>query len=400
MEQLDEMVKRIVRSIYASGIIEHPFGRSGVDAEADGRVAQRLAEKTAVLLKNSRATLPLDRREVDNIAVIGSAAGEAPPQIENSSATVDPIDPDTPLTGIRALAPDPAVHYDDGADPEAAAALARDADVAIVYASDELGEGIDRSDLGLSGNADELIRAVAAANPRTVVVLMTGSAVTMPWLGSVPAVLEAWYPGERGGHAIARLLFGKSNPSGRLPLSFPANVSDLPTYGERRLFPGDADMIEYAERLLMGYRWYDQREIEPLFPFGHGLSYGGRFRYSDVEIDRRSATKPDPVRDHHRLARLRFTITNEGKRRASEVPQVYAGFPRRAGEPPKRLVGFRKLTLHPGATKTVRIPIDDRALAYWDSVGDRWAVASGRHPICVGASAADLRGCRTLMVHP
>ncbi|MQA85026.1 MAG: hypothetical protein GEV03_10475 [Streptosporangiales bacterium] len=167
----------------------------------------------------------------------------------------------------------------------AAAALARRSDVAIVYPRDTEAEGRDRSDLTLDDDADRLISAVAAANPRTVVVLKTGSAVTMPWLGSVPGVLEAWYPGERGGHAIARLLFGDVNPSGRLPIIFPAEESDLPTAGSPAQRPGDARNVEYREGVLLGYRWYDERGIQPLFPFGHGLMYAGRFAYTDLRVE-------------------------------------------------------------------------------------------------------------------
>jgi beta-glucosidase len=262
--------------------------------------------------------------------------------------------------------------------------------VAIVYARDTEAEGADRANLALDGNADGLITAVAAANPRTVVVLMTGSAVTMPWLGRVPAVLEAWYPGERGGHAIARLLFGDVNPSGRLPLTFPVSEADLATAGSPARWPGDAHNIDYDEGLLLGYRWYDAKRIAPLFPFGFGLSYGGRFRYSHLRITPKSTARPGTVRDGHRLAKVRFRLTNTGTRAASETAQIYAGFPASAGEPPKRLVAFRKIQLRPRHGAVVRAAIDDRSLAYWDTARGGWAIAPGDYPIWVGSSSRDL----------
>jgi beta-glucosidase len=224
----------------------------------------------------------------------------------------------------------------------------------------------------MDDDTDGLIAAVAAANPKTIVVAMTGSAATMPWIDSVPAVLAAWYPGERGGHAIARVLFGHVNPSGRLPITFPRRVEDLPTAGSTAAYPGTEDKVIYSERLEMGYRSYDARGIEPLFPFGHGLSYGGRFTYSKPNASRRA---------------IAFTVTNRGTRTATDVPQVYASLPAAAGEPPRRLVGWRKLTLAPGASRRVRVPLTARLLSIWDT---RWKVVPGTYRFSIGASSRDL----------
>jgi beta-glucosidase len=403
--RLDDMVHRILRSLFATGMMDHPATPHPLDVAAGARVSRRIAERSAVLLKNEHRTLPLRRGAVHSIAVIGAPADAAPAAPEGctikeggvvflcSSGRVNPAAPDTPLQGIIDEAPGATVRYDDGTDPASAAALAGRSDVAIVYARDTEAEGHDRPSLALDGNADRLIAAVAAANPRTTVVLMTGSAVTMPWLARVPAVLEAWYPGERGGHAIARLLFGEVNPSGRLPLTFPVRESDLPTAGSPAQWPGDAQHIDYRERLLMGYRWYDTKKIEPLFPFGFGLSYGGDFRYSDLRVTPTATGAPHTVRDQHTLATVAFTLTNTGRRTASETPQVYTGFPARAGEPTRRLVAFDKVSLRPGQSIRIRARIDDRSLAIWDTGHDTWKIAPGSYPLYAGSSS------RTLPLH-
>jgi beta-glucosidase len=392
--RLDEMVHRILRSLFASGVIDDPPVARPLDVHEGAAVARRIEEQSAVLLRNEGGALPLKRSGTRTIAVIGAPANATPPQADGSfpgsSARVNPIAPDKPLEGIEDEAPGAEVRFEDGSDPARAAALAAQSDVAIVYARDTEAEGADRANLALDGNADGLITAVAAANPRTVVVLMTGSAVTMPWLGRVPAVLEAWYPGERGGHAIARLLFGDVNPSGRLPLTFPVSEADLATAGSPARWPGDAHNIDYDEGLLLGYRWYDAKRIAPLFPFGFGLSYGGRFRYSHLRITPKSTARPGTVRDGHRLAKVRFRLTNTGTRAASETAQIYAGFPASAGEPPKRLVAFRKIQLRPRHGAVVRAAIDDRSLAYWDTARGGWAIAPGDYPIWVGSSSRDL----------
>jgi beta-glucosidase len=373
---LDRMVHRILRTLFAVGLIDDPPVRGSLDADAGARVAEDVATRTAVLLKNDHDLLPLDRGDVRTLAVIGAPADAAPPQGTTGSAVVKPLAADTPLEGLRDVAPGVRLVYVDGRDPAAAAAAARDADGAVVYARDREHEGADRPDLSLDGHADALIATVAAANPHTAVVLMTGSAVTMPWLADVPAVLEAWYPGERGGHAIAHLLFGDANPSGRLPLTFPAALGDLPTAGSPDQWPGDAQHVVYREGLRLGYRHYDAAGIAPLFAFGHGLSYGGRSRYGDLEA---------------RADAVSFTLTNDGDRTATEVPQVYVGLPAATGEPPQRLAGWARVTLGPGESRRVTVTLDDRARDVWDTTAGRWRTVTGSVTVTVGASSRDPR---------
>jgi beta-glucosidase len=387
------MVHRILRSLFASGVMDAPPVKRPIDVARGAAVAQQVAERSAVLLVNRGALLPLRRSRIHSIVVIGAPANAAPPQSVSltDSAKVAPIDPDTPLQGIRDEAPHARISYADGSNPAAAAALARSSDVAIVYAQDTEGEGSNKANLTLDGGADALIAAVAAANRRTVVVLMTGSPVTMPWVDRVPAVLEAWYPGERGGHAIAALLFGDASPGGRLPITFPRSENQLPTAGSTAKWPGDQNNIGYTEGLLMGYRWYDARRITPLFPFGYGLTYGGRFKYSKLTISPARFSQPPSPSEGPSVLRVSFTLTNLGTGAATEVPQVYLGFPSAAGEPPHRLVGWGNVALRPGQSRRVSVPVDARSLALWSTTRNGWAIPIGSYSVCVGASSGDLR---------
>jgi beta-glucosidase len=391
--RLDDMVHRILRSLFASGVLDNPPTKRPIDVARGSAVAQQVEERAAVLLVNRGPLLPFNRARIKSIAVIGAPANAAPAQSVSltNSAKVTPINPDTPLQGIRDAAPHANVSYADGSDPAAAAALAKTADVAIVYAQDTEGEGSNKANLTLDGGADNLIAAVAAANPRTAVVLMTGSPVTMPWVGRVGAVLEAWYPGERGGHAIAALLFGDANPSGRLPITFPRSEADLPTAASTTYWPGDQNNISYHEGLLLGYRWYDAKRVAPLFPFGFGLSYGGRFRYSRLSLTPAALrTAPSPV-DGPPAITVSFTLTNAGKRAATEVPQVYLGLPSVTGEPPHRLIGWQNITLRPGQSRRVTVAVPARSLAVWDPGHNAWRIPAGSYSVYVGASSRDLR---------
>ncbi|HEY8543534.1 MAG TPA: glycoside hydrolase family 3 C-terminal domain-containing protein [Acidimicrobiales bacterium] len=278
---------------------------------------------------------------------------------------------------------------------DAVEAAAR-ADVAIVVARDIQCEGRDQASLHLPNGQDRLIEAVSQANPRTVVVLRTGGPVLMPWIDRVPAVLEAWYGGSCAGAAITRLLTGESVPSGKLPITFPRSQGDLPTRDERQ-FPGVDSVVEYAEGLEVGYRHYDAHGIEPLFPFGHGLSYT-EFHYEDlaVAVDDGSAGgdgEDGPVLD------VAVRLRNVGPREGTEVAQVYLSLPPDAGEPPQRLVGFRRVTLLPGEARTVTVRVRTRDLSIWDEAGSSWRVARGRYEVRVGGSSRDLP-LRTSVVVP
>jgi beta-glucosidase len=296
----------------------------------------------------------------------------------------------TPLAGIRRrVGPNVAVRYDDGSNLGAAAQAARGADAAVVVVTDGGGEGADKACLNLtcgagSPNEDALIDAIAAANPHTVVVLETTPVLT-PWRDKVPAVLEAWDPGEEAGTALARVLFGDADPSGRLPVTFPASASDTLTAGaDPEAYPGAND-VYYKEGVLVGYRWYDAHGITPAFAFGSGLSYT-RFRYSRLHVrrTRRGAT----------LARVGVDVENVGKRVGVEVPQLYLGLPEpspQVVQPPRQLKGMRRVSLRPGHRKRISFAIDSRALSYWDVATHAWKVTPGCYTVAVGHSSGDIR---------
>jgi len=407
MSRLNDMVLRILRTMFRIGIFEHPAVPmpegylSATDTPEHLALARRMSAEGTVLLKNERGALPLGGTG-QRIALIGSAAGpHGALNVYNGggSSRVYSERVVSPLQGIasRATMNGDTVTYADGqvmADAIAAASLA---DVAVVFANDAETEGADRADLTLHTGVceltcvyspqdqDALITAVAQANPHTVVVLNTGGPVTMPWLDQVGAVVEAWYPGQEGGNAVASVLFGDINPSGKLPQTFPRSEKDLPTRTPLQ-YPGVNLRARYSERLLVGYRWYDARNIAPLFPFGHGLSYTS-FAYRDV-----SATRTD------RGARVRVTLENTGRVAGAEVAQVYVEQPAAAGEPPRQLAGFKKVFLQPGESRTVTIALSDRAFSTWNTRAHAWELVAGLHGIAVGSSSRDIRGTATVRI--
>jgi beta-glucosidase len=275
------------------------------------------------------------------------------------------------------------VVYSDGKDAASAAMLAKTADVAIVFVHQIAQEGIDLATLELSGNQDDLVQQVAAANPHTIVVGETGGAFLMPWIDRVEAVLEAWYPGIRGGEAIAAVLFGHVNPSGKLPITFPKSDADLPhpvlmkpPAGEDMLHPKPFD-VNYTEGLEVGYKWYDAENKEPLFPFGFGLSYT-TFFYSQLH-----------VASGNRVS-VTFHIRNTGDRAGADIAQIYLGLPKAAGEPPKRLVGWQKVQLRPGDTHSITVVIPPRMLSIFNVMKDTWEILPGEYRVYVGGSSRQL----------
>jgi len=260
-----------------------------------------------------------------------------------------------------------------------AVSAAKGSDVAVVFVAEQMGEGQDKTTLGLPGDQDRLIREVARANPKTVVVLHNSNPVSMPWLDQVAAVVEAFYPGQEAGTSLAHLLFGDGNPSGRLPMTFPAGELQGPATHFMD-YPGDGMTVHYSEGVLVGYRYYDARGQEPLFPFGHGLSYTA-FRYGKLEIDE--------TRDGGLAVRVQ--VTNVGKREGSEVVQLYLACPAEAGEPPKQLKQFQKIRLKPGESKTVAMSVGRDGLAAWDAGTHAWRAYPGTYSVLVGSSSRDIR---------
>jgi beta-glucosidase len=267
---------------------------------------------------------------------------------------------------------------------ERAAALAAASDVAIVcvgFGGDWQSEGFDRTDLGLPGKQDALIEQVAAANPRTIVVLNTGSPISMPWLDQVAAVAQAWYPGQECGNAIADVLFGDTNPSGKLPQTFPVRLEDTPAYLN---FPGESGKVYYGEGLFVGYRYYEKKKIAPLFPFGFGLSYT-TFGYSALRLSAQRIGSDE-------IVQVAIDITNTGQRTGKEIVQVYVRDERASLQrPEKELKAFAKVQLEPGERKTVTLSLGRDALAYYDDLAHEWVAEAGEFEVLVGASSQDIR---------
>jgi beta-glucosidase len=414
--QLDNMVHRILRAMYAAGVFDHPATVQPIDAAGDAAIAQEAEEQGAVLLKNAGAQLPLSAANVKSIAVIGSHAdvgvlsGGGSAQVfpvGGAALTLPPAcppytpppgglactdgseiyDPSSPLLAIQAKAPAASVVFNDGTDLSAAAALAASSDVAIVFESQWESEGMDLVDLSFSNDQDSLVSAVAASNPHTIVVLENGGPQLMPWLSNVNAVLEAWYPGQKGADAIANILFGSVNPSGKLPISFPASVSDLPRPTIPIPNPPDSTApfdVDYTiDGLNVGYKWYDINGMQPLFPFGFGLSYT-TFSISNLQL-----TPDTPTANGFQVS---FNLQNTGSLAGAEVAQVYLGFPAGTGEPPKRLVGWQKVPLQPGAQQQVTITVDasdsSHPLSIWSTTSSGWVTANGDYTVYVGNSSA------------
>ena len=274
------------------------------------------------------------------------------------------------------------------ADLAAAVAAAQQARSAVVFAYMEGTEGVDQPTLALPDEQDQLIEAVAAANPRTVVVLNSGYPVLMPWVNDVRAILDMWYPGQEGGQATADLLIGAAVPGGKLPVTFPARESDAPTATSPLRYPGVNGQEYYSEGIFVGYRWYDQNRITPLFPFGYGLSYT-TFGYRNLRV----------LGGEQGIPRVRFTVTNTGSRTGTEVAQVYVGrLPTNLPTPVKQLAGVARVTLRPGESRTVTVSLDRLSLSYWDSQADRWVTPTGRVAVLVGSSSRNIELSGTLTI--
>ena len=384
---IDDKLVRRFRTMMKLGVFDRPPQPKPIAAQKDGREALKIAEEGMVLLKNAGEALPLDPARLHSIAVIGPYAAKAMTGGGGSSHVV-PLYTVDPVAGIqKRVGSKIGVTLVDGRDISKAEAAAKVADVAVVMVGDRETEGRDHG-LGLGGNQDALVRAVAAANPRTIVVLKTGSAIFMPWLDGVPAVLEAWYPGQEDGDAVAAVLFGDVNPSGKLPLSFPKQVADLPASTPEQ-FPGVGGVAEYSEGVFVGYRHFDARDIEPLFPFGYGLSYT-TFAYKNLAVSPEVAAVK---KGNGRAVTVELDVTNSGRRPGEEVVQVYLGLPatQAVPQPTKQLKGFAKVSLGPGQTRRVRVNLDGRALAYWNADLHDWSVLPGTYRVLVGSSSRDIR---------
>ena len=424
-DEINDHVHRILRTIFATGLFDHPVVKQVPDVESGYAIAQSIAESSIVLLKNSQSILPFDASKVHSVVLIGGHAdvgvltggGSAQVDAPGGSAVPPPSPqpganpmanffrrqvwlPSSPLRALTAKLPSSKVAYCSGDDLSAAASAAKGADIAIVFAYQAESEGMDLKSLDLGEDQDKLIETVAAANAKTIVVLETGSPATMPWINHVAAVVEVWYPGIRGGEALANVLTGEVNPTGKLAITFPKSDSDLPhptlvlpppASQPKRPAPG-ADISSfmammakglppfetyYDEKLKVGYKWYDAEKKPVLFPFGFGLSYT-TYAYSGLNVKDGDSVE------------VSFTVRNTGKRAGTEIAQVYASLPDAAGEPPKRLIGWARVELAPGESKQVSVPVDHNRLTIYDEASDSWKMVPGNYTVMAGGSSQDL----------
>lgn len=405
---LNDNVGRILRVIFVSGIFDHPHTATGeVDTPAQKAVALQGATEGIVLLKNAAvgtagAILPLDKTKIHSIAVIGPNAsvartGGGGSSLVRSSYAI------TPAAGIQEaigkdwggslkLAVGAGMQGEDPAQetPEARARLLKEAaeaaaasDVAVVVVgrSNKLeSEGFDVKTMDLPAGQDELIQTVEKANPRTIVVLNTGDPVTMTkWIDSTPALVEMWFGGQEAGHALAAVLFGQANPSGKLPVTFPKRFEDSPAFSN---YPGENLHVNYAEGIYVGYRYFDTKKIEPLFPFGFGLSYT-TFDYSGLAVKPAKGTTP---------AEISLKVKNTGSRAGAEVVQLYVHDGHsKIDRPEHELKGFRRVELKAGEEKLVKFSLTTSDLSYWSPEKKGWVAEPGTFEVQVGSSSRDIK---------
>jgi beta-glucosidase len=410
MSEIDDHARRVLRSMFLSGVVDYPIEKSVVDVEHGFAVAQHVEEQSIVLLKNDKGILPLNSSKVKSIALIGghadvgmiSGGGSAQVDPPGGNAIMPPGQgatrwqehiwfPTSPMKALKTALPGTKIEYNAGTDLSSAAALAENSDVAIVFAYQWMSEGMDLPNLSLPDNQDALIDAVAKANSHTIVVLETGTAVTMPWLKDVSGVVEAWYAGSRGHIALVNVLTGEVNATGKLAMTFPKSEQDLPRTVIAPLSKEDEGQgngavngpdhmqskysVSYDEGMKVGYKWYEAEHKQPLFPFGFGLSYT-TYSYSGLKTDSGQKT-------------VSFEVKNTGKRAGTEIAEVYAMLPDAADEPFKRLVGWQRVELGPGESKTVSVTVDPQMLSIFDEQKNGWQLLKGKYPILAGPSSED-----------
>ncbi|GAC1323634.1 MAG: glycoside hydrolase family 3 C-terminal domain-containing protein [Collimonas sp.] len=421
VSNIDTALTRRYTQMFKFGIFDRPVAQTPIDQAGDGAIARSMGEQTAVLLKNANNLLPFDAKTVKTVALIGKStyASTAVTGCCGGSSDVIPLYTVTPLQGMQntlaklgsSATVNLVVVAEDNSNLAAAVDAASKADVVVVMAGTLAEEGQDRPSISLDGgdyvnttktyinhNQNAMITAVVAANPtKTAVVLKDNASALLPWIDQVPAVLEAWFPGQEDGNIVANLLFGTVNPSGKLPVTFPRNDGDWPANTPAQ-FPGvlvnGKPTVTYSEGLNIGYRWYDAQAVAPLFEFGFGLSYT-TFTVANLTVSPQVSDGTTPIT-------VTVDVQNTGSRDGAEVPQVYLGLPG-TGEPTKRLVAFKKVALKAGEKKTVAMTIDPKAsshpLGVWDTSAQQWTIANGQYKVLVGNSSRSLNLNSTITVN-
>jgi beta-glucosidase len=400
---IDDNVGRMLRLMFISGQFDKPHTATGeIDTPEQRDLARKASTESIVLLKNTNDLLPLDPAKIHSVVVIGPSAAVARTG-GGGSSLVTPKYSITPLKGIQDRAGQRLqVSYAlgvsmEGDDPakdtpemreqlrtEAVSAAAKaEAAVIVVGRSPKLeSEGFDIKSLDLPAGQDDLIEAVAKVNKNTVLVINAGGPVIMSrWIANVSAVLDLWYGGQEGGNAIADILFGDANPSGKLPVSFVKEWKDSPAYGH---YPGENLQVDYAEGIYVGYRYFDKHKVEPLFPFGYGLSYT-KFDYSDLKVSPDHVAPGKPVE-------VSLRVHNGGSRSGAEVVELYVHDGHSSVDrPTQELKGFRRIDLAPGETKDVHFTLDRSAMAFYSTAKKDWAAEPGQFDVLVGSSSRDIK---------
>lgn len=403
---IDRALVRRYTQMFRFGQFERPYAPGEIDAQGHGAVSRRIGREIAVLLKNDSGLLPL-AADAGRILVVGQATyAEFACQGGGGSSKVDPLYTVDPAPGLREVIAEAGgdatvglvVVAKDLSDLDAAVAAARDADVVVIMAGIVATEGADRPGIDLPDGQDRMIEALLDANPRSVVVLKDSSPVAMPWLERAPAVLEVWNQGAEDGHVVGDLLLGVANPCGKLPITYPKSYDDTLAGGDPVRYPGVDEgegwpTMRYTEGLEMGYRWHQARGVEPLFPFGFGLSYT-TFTVTGMTVDPGATPGVSPMT-------VQAVVTNTGQRRGAEVVQVYLSVPGE-GQPPKRLVGFAKVVLDPQESRTVTVVVDPSAtnhpLSVWSYAVRAFVVPAGELGVHVGTSSEDTTQVATVVL--
>ena len=394
IQTVDRALVRRYTQMFRFGQFDRPYRPGEIDAQAHGDVARTIGTQIAVLLKNDGGILPLDPA-AGSVVIIGQSAFVDDACLGGGgSSKVTPLYTVPPLDGmqdvLKRLGSTASVSkvtvLDDLSNLDEAKRAARQADVVVLMAGLVATEGADQPDANMLNEQDRMLTDLLPINPDTVVVLKDSNPVLMPWIDDAPAVLEVWNQGAEDGHVVADLLFGVANPSGKVPTTYPRSEADTLYAGNPERYPGTDEgdgypTIRYSEGLQIGYRWYQAQDVAPLFGFGFGLSYA-TFEISDVSV-----TAPDAAREPLTVT---ASVTNTGRMAGAEVVQVYLGIPV-DGQPPKRLVGFRKVFLEPGATRRVTVTIDPAAthhpLSVWDDGARAFVTKPGQYTVFVGNSA-------------
>jgi len=380
---LDNMVYRILLGMFAGGLFDFPITgniANNVTSAAHNTLTRQIAAEATVLLQNKNNVLPLPKTTA-KIGVIGAPCSTAVITGGGGSGSVVPAYVISPLQGIKNAVPSANVTYCDGSNTATCTTLAGEVDAVVCCMATTSSEGSDRSTLALPSAQTSLCSAVGKANAKTIAVTINpGAILTVPWDVDVAAILSMGMPGQEEGNALADVIFGNVNPSGRLPVTFPNKDNEVAFTPDQ--YPGVNGHANYSEKLNIGYRWYATANVVPRFPFGHGLSYT-TFNYSGLTISGRTVSA---------------TVSNSGRVAGAVVPQLYVGFPPASGEPSIQLRGFSKVGLAAGEQKSVSWTLTNQDLSIWDANTHKWVLQTGTFNIMVAASTQDIKLKGTLTV--